>query len=156
MLNHAPVSAGGSLLWLAPRTGVDTEHAWVGVPNWRLGGLYSPANAQFRSKIVTLPAQPLLLNADCLWPGITDAAAQCDDLQELCQAYIMVEVVDPATGVPLPGYGASDCVIQNQDDTQIPLRWRGGRDTVPLAGRAVQLRFTLRDAVIYSLHASTM
>ena len=92
-----------------------------------------------------------MLNADVAWPGISDPAAQCDTLQELCQAYVMVELVDPATGAVQPGYEAHDCVVQNQDAGRIPLRWGDGRDTAALAGRVMQLRFTLRDAVVYSV-----
>ena len=66
----------------------------------------------------------------------------------------MVEVLDAATAAVLPGYGARDCIIQNQDGSRLPLVWGHGgeaRDTAALAGRTVQLRFTTRDAAVYSV-----
>ena len=147
VLNHAPVHVDGALLWLAAGSAL----RWVAVPEWRLAGVYGPANAQFRSANLTLPAQPLALNADVAWPGITDTQ-QCDQLHDLCQAFVMVEVLDAEMGTVVPGYEAAKCVVQNKDDARIALRW-GSRDTAALAGRRVQLRFTLRDAVIYSIHA---
>jgi hypothetical protein len=155
VLNHAPVRVGGSLLWLAVLgAGPSARHAWLGVGEWRIGGLYAPANAQFCSANLTLPTRPLVLNADVAWPGISDPASQCDTLQELCQGYVMVELVDTATGAVEPGYEARDCVIQNQDSDRIPLQW-SGRDTAALAGRVMQLRFTLREAVIFAVGVQT-
>ena len=141
VLNHAPVRVGGSLLWLAVLgAGPSARHAWLGVGEWRVGGLYAPANAQFRSANLTLPTRPLVLNADVAWPGISDPASQCDTLQELCQGYVMVELVDPATGDVEPGYEANDCVIKRS-------LFRSSGPVIPTPGGSLSLsELTKRDA----------
>ena len=120
---------------------------WWGIPAWRLGGIYSPANAQFQTRAFALPAAPLALNADAAFQVPAD---QCDPLNELCQAYVMAALLDANTGKVIPGYEATKCVVRGVDGTAIPLRW-GNATSAALAGAEVRLRFTIRDSVLYSV-----
>ena len=63
---------------------------------------------------------------------------------------LRVEIQDPA-GKPLPGYSFDDCpeIIGDQIDRVVA--WKGGTDVSPLAGKAVRLRFVMKDANLYSL-----
>jgi hypothetical protein len=61
-----------------------------------------------------------------------------------------VEIQD-AAGRPLPGFSLADCepIFCDTDDGAV--RWKpGGGDLRALAGRPVRLRFSLRDADLYS------
>lgn len=60
-----------------------------------------------------------------------------------------VEIQD-AAGQPIPGYALDDCPEVFGDDLALVVRWRHGGDARPLAGKAVRLRFVLRDADLYS------
>ena len=53
-------------------------------------------------------------------------------------------------GNPISGYALDDCAPVFGDSLERPVTWRGGSDVSQLAGRAVRLRFRLRDADLYS------
>ena len=166
VLNHAPLRWRGWRLWLADQyrpanpVAADDEGSaeanaaptvWFGIPEWRLGGIYAPANAQFQTRAFALPAAPLAVNVDTAWQV---PAAQCDPLNELCQAYVMAALLDARTGAVIPGYeAANNTVIRGIDGTAIELRWGNDNTTTAAldAGREVRLRFTFRDAVLYSV-----
>ena len=52
------------------------------------------------------------------------------------------EVLDAATGKPIPGFGVAECIGPASDGLAVPVTWRGG-DMLP-AGRDIRLRFHLR------------
>jgi hypothetical protein len=62
---------------------------------------------------------------------------------------IRVEVQD-ARGKPIPGFRLEECHEIYGDDLVQKVSWRDGDDTSQLAGRPVRLRFTLRDADVFS------
>ncbi len=124
------------------------EHLWWiaggvwGVPEYRIASIGARANAAFTSKSFRMPGRPLLLNA-AIPPG-----------QGLFrQGYVMVELLD-ASGKTVPGYERHKCLLQDKDDTRIPLRWEN-HDGTELAGQSASLRFHLRDARIYAVSCET-
>jgi hypothetical protein len=62
---------------------------------------------------------------------------------------IEVELQD-ASGRPLSGFTLADCPPIFGDTLERPVTWTGGADLKSLAGRAVRIRFVLRDADLYS------
>jgi hypothetical protein len=66
---------------------------------------------------------------------------------------IRVEVQDENRG-PIPGFALSDCEEVIGDEIERIVGWKGGSDLSVLANRPLRLRFTLRDADLYSLMVS--
>jgi len=62
---------------------------------------------------------------------------------------VRIEMQDPA-GQALEGYALADCAEVFGDDLERPVVWGIGTDVGSLAGRAVRLRFELRDADLYA------
>jgi hypothetical protein len=62
---------------------------------------------------------------------------------------IRVELQDEA-GVPIPGYGAQDCRELIGDEIERTVAWESGSSVGELAGKAVRLRFVMKDADMYS------
>jgi hypothetical protein len=54
---------------------------------------------------------------------------------------IAVEVLDAATGQPLPGFAAADCIAPSTDGVAAPVAWKGGA-AIP-TGKPLRLRFVL-------------
>lgn len=63
---------------------------------------------------------------------------------------IRVEIQD-ASGKPLPGFASSDCPEIIGDEIAHNIAWASGSDLKELAGKAVRLRFQMKDADLYSL-----
>lgn len=63
---------------------------------------------------------------------------------------IRVEIQD-AAGAPIPGYALEDCPEIYGDEIEREVTWRAGSSVEDLAGRAVRLRFSMKDADLYSL-----
>jgi hypothetical protein len=63
---------------------------------------------------------------------------------------IGVEVQDEA-GQALEGFRLEDCEEFYGDEIAHAVRWAGQRTAGGLAGRAVRLRFVMRDADLYSI-----
>jgi hypothetical protein len=63
---------------------------------------------------------------------------------------VRVEIQDES-GTPLAGFAAEDCEEMIGDQIERLVRWQGGDDVGPLAGRPVRLRVLLQDADLYSL-----
>ena len=105
-LNHAPLTLQGQRLWLSTQvTATDPSNggpAWYTLPEWRLGGLYAPANAQFTTGSFILPESGLTINVDASWTDGLSAenASKCDPLRELCQSYVFAELLDAANASP--------------------------------------------------------
>ena len=63
---------------------------------------------------------------------------------------IRVEFQDEG-GKPVPGYSLEDCALMVGDSIERAVKWKQGRNLRVLAGRAVRLRFVMKDADIYSI-----
>ncbi|HKB42409.1 MAG TPA: hypothetical protein VKD72_38640, partial [Gemmataceae bacterium] len=66
---------------------------------------------------------------------------------------VKVEVQDEA-GKPLPGFALADAPELYGDSVAEAYAWKTGTDVSALAGRAVRLRFVLKDADLYSYRFS--
>jgi len=62
---------------------------------------------------------------------------------------VRVEIQDES-GSPIPGYGLDDATPLFGDELDAPVAWKGG-SSISLTGRAVRLRFALRDADVYAM-----
>jgi hypothetical protein len=62
---------------------------------------------------------------------------------------VQVEIQD-AEGHALPGYGLADCPEKFGDEIEGVMSWNSGPGVGELAGRAVRLRFVLKDADVYA------
>ncbi len=66
---------------------------------------------------------------------------------------VQVEVLNPTTGQPFPGYGQNDTIsIPPGDFLNALARWNGADNLNSLAGQTVELRFLMNDATIYGFH----
>jgi hypothetical protein len=55
-----------------------------------------------------------------------------------------------ASGTPIEGFSLDDCTEIIGDSVDHTVRWAGENKLTPLAGRPVQLRFTIKDGDLYS------
>ena len=62
---------------------------------------------------------------------------------------VAVEIQD-AGGQPIPGFALADCNAITGDDTDRALTWKGGANVSALAGKAVRLRWVMRDADVFA------
>ncbi|MFT4587637.1 MAG: hypothetical protein ACI9VS_004187 [Candidatus Binatia bacterium] len=62
---------------------------------------------------------------------------------------VRVEIQD-ASGKAMPGFSLADCPPQFGDTVERTVSWKGGTDVAALAGKAIRLRFVLKDADVYS------
>lgn len=63
---------------------------------------------------------------------------------------VRVEILDPTRDEALPGLSKDDCIPAGGDRLDAEVRWKGGAGIRSLAGRAVRLRFLLRNAGLYA------
>lgn len=63
---------------------------------------------------------------------------------------VRVEIQDAATGEAFPGFALGDCPPVFGDAIDRPVFWKGGGDVSSLAGKAVRLRFEMKDADLYA------
>ena len=63
---------------------------------------------------------------------------------------VRVEIRD-AGGRPIEGYTLADCPEIYGDELERVVAWKNGSDVSRLAGRAVRLRFVMKDADLYSI-----
>ncbi|MEW6753266.1 MAG: hypothetical protein AB1505_20140 [Candidatus Latescibacterota bacterium] len=110
----------------------------IGLATLRLDG-FASLQASYDGGWVT--TRPLAVEGQDLWLNVKADYGQ-----------VRVECQDPAGGV-LPGYALDDCVPVQVDGVAAPVRWREDRGIGPLGGRAVKLRFELRNARLYSYRA---
>lgn len=54
-------------------------------------------------------------------------------------------------GTAIDGFSLADCTELIGNDPDRPVTWKSGRDLSPLAGRPVRIRFSLKDADVFSL-----
>ena len=95
------------------------------------------AGGQFTTKSVRFAGNRLSLNFSTSAVG-TIRAAMLD-----------------ADGDPIPGYTLSDCHRLYGDSLDGVMRWQRGADVGGLAGKAVRIRFELKDADLYSIRFKT-
>jgi hypothetical protein len=132
-LETPPMILGGNLVWLR-------GSMLLGLPEDRISFVSARANGEFSTRRFQMPGKGLFLNAAVPSPERAFAKEQ---------AYVMVAVLDDK-GQVIPGFEPDECVIQNEDRRNIPLKW-GDSDASGLAGRSVRLRFYLRSANIYAV-----
>ena len=60
-----------------------------------------------------------------------------------------VEILD-ANGKPIEGFAQDDASVLYGNSTKMPVRWEGNCDVSALAGKAVKLRFVMRDCKLYA------
>jgi len=132
---QGPLVRGGVLRFY------EREGKCADLPADRLFYATCRANGEFSTPLFNMPAGGLALNADARWrpneqPG---------------QAYIMAELRDEQDHV-IPGYECAHCLFENVDGHELLLGW-GENEGQELTGRALRLRFYLRDAKIYGVAA---
>ena len=66
---------------------------------------------------------------------------------------VRVEIQD-ADGKPIPGFALADCPAQFGDAVDRTVAWKNGASVAGLAGRAIRLRFVMKDADVYSFRFS--
>lgn len=139
-----PVDHGDTHVFVADGT------VWQ-APTFRIAGLYAPANGEFTTSEPVLMDRAILerlhLNAQASWHGRLIGGG-CD---EGCQAYVMVEIQDAATGDVLPGYEKERSLMVDVDGLRLPLRWNGTNTASWAMPKSVVFRIYFRDATIYSL-----
>lgn len=108
----------------------------IGVAMIRINGFtfYRPCAADQPATVTTIPihspagaSRKLVVNLE----GLTSPAAS-----------FVVEVLDAATGQPINGFAAADCLPPNGDGLAAPVAWKNNAG-LP-AGRDIRLRFHLR------------
>lgn len=132
-ITHNPMIIGGQFLF-------HFGNHLVGMKQDRISYAGARANAEFSTTSFVMPAGDLLLNAAVPSPDRAFAARQ---------AYVMAAVVDE-NGNVVPGFEAEKCLIQNDEEIDLPLLW-SGRSARELAGKNIRLRFHLRSANIYAV-----
>ena len=90
-----------------------------------------------------LLTKPITFDGNALYVNVSTSAA--GDLR--------VEFRD-AGGTPVPGFGLSDCVTIVGDSVRRRVEWQGGSDPGDLRGKAVRLRFAMRECDLYSFRFS--
>lgn len=63
---------------------------------------------------------------------------------------VRVEIQEES-GKPIPGFALADCPEMMGDEIDRVVTWAGGAEVSKLAGKAVRLRFAMKDADLYSL-----
>lgn len=59
-----------------------------------------------------------------------------------------------AQGKAFPGFNADECEVIQDDDVDFEVRWKNGPDVSSLAGQAVSVQVTMRNAKLYALQFS--
>ncbi len=123
-----------------------SEGAWTGDSNamrrytLRLDGFVS-VNAGWKGgEVVT---KPLTFSGSKLTMNFATSAA----------GSMRVEIQD-ADGKPIEGFSLADCPDHFGDTVERVVTWKNGADVSVLEGRAVKLRFQLKDADLYSFQFS--
>ena len=89
-----------------------------------------------------LTSEPLNLTSLSLACGVARSAA-----------YVMVALHSAATGAVVKGFEKEGCVFMGEDDTWLPLRWRGESGASAMGGQPVFLRIHYRDATVFAVGA---
>ena len=59
--------------------------------------------------------------------------------------------IQDSPGKPIPGFGVEECREIIGDEIIRVVSWQGGSDVGTLSGQVIRLRFSLKDADLYSL-----
>jgi hypothetical protein len=114
---------------------------FVGLATLRRDGFASMDAGNDGGKLTTRPIRfsgsKLFINADA------------------SQGEVRAEVLDAASGKPLPGLSMNDCLPVRENKTLEAVAWKNGKDLSAIAGLPVRIRFQLRNAHIYSFWVST-
>ncbi|MCS6851488.1 MAG: hypothetical protein NZ700_10025 [Gemmataceae bacterium] len=115
--------------------GYDHYLTEIGVATIRADGFtyYRPREGAQLGTLTTIPIQSPKGAARTLAVNLEGTAAP--------DAVFAVEVVDAATGKPVPGFARADCLPVRSDGLAVPISWHGGRQ-LP-AGHDIRLRFNL-------------
>jgi hypothetical protein len=116
----------------------DPRSMAIGLATLRRDGFASLAASYDGGAIVTTPA---VLTGDALCLNVK---ADYGDVR--------AALLGP-DGTPLAGYAEDDCLPVRADGTDVPVAWRERRTLSATAGQPVSLRFTLRNARLYSYRA---
>ena len=141
----------GRHIWVRqrPPARMGVVGGFLGILEYRLAGIYAPANAEFSTPVFAMPEDgKLWLNADAAWQPLQHGE-HCD---EGCAAYVMVALLDGHTGLTIPGFERHRCVFMNTTGTRLPLVWEG-TPKPPGPTAAVQLRVSFRDATVFAVGA---
>jgi len=103
----------------------------------RMDGFVSVSAPRAGGELVT---KPLIFSGSRLVINFSTSAA----------GEVKVELQDSA-GHPLSGYSQEECHAVFGDAIERMVSWKKGNDLAELAGRAVRLRFILKDADLYSI-----
>ena len=57
---------------------------------------------------------------------------------------------EDADGKAIPGFSIDDCVMQIGNEIDRKVTWKSGADVSAISGKPVRLRFSMKDADIYS------
>ena len=130
--------------------------SWLGLMNWRVGGLYAPGNAEFTTAPFAVPEQGYLwLDMDSRWGA--SATGCLSAYAEQCQGYITVELLPPTGSTPIPGYEKEHCSLARFHGSEqgMPLTWVGAdrKPPPPVAGQVVRARIYFRDSTVYAIGA---
>ena len=63
--------------------------------------------------------------------------------------------IQDADGIPIPQFSLDDCREQIGNEIERTIAWRNGSSLASLAGKAIRLRFVLRDADLFAFRFST-
>ena len=120
-----------------------TEHYWKEKASYlrrytlRLDGFVS-VNAPMKGG--ELLTKPVIFKGSSLHVNFSSSAA----------GSIRVEVIDELSGTPIKGFQAEDCYEIFGDAIDRKVEWKLGSDLTTIQGKAVKLRFVLKDADLYA------
>ena len=112
----------------------------IGLAKLRLDGFVS---VDAGAEEGTLTTKPLVVGGSRL---VVNADAQ--------SGQVLVEILD-VDGKPLAAFNKHDCDPMQVDKIRHTITWNGKLDLTQLAGKAIKLRFYLRNAKLYSFMFST-
>ncbi|MCC6509126.1 MAG: hypothetical protein IT423_08470, partial [Pirellulaceae bacterium] len=67
------------------------------------------------------------------------------------EGHVAVAIVDASTGETMPGFSIDDCAKLSGDSIEQVVAWKGQKDLKALSGKPVRLKFSLKQADLYSL-----
>lgn len=103
----------------------------------RLDGFVSLDTGSTAGTVVT---KPLILSGESLRVNKNAAGG----------GQVRVEILDYRTGQVINGYSLFESVPVEGDHLEAELKWNGGATPAALAGRTVQLRFSMRKSSLYA------
>lgn len=133
------------------------NHSVYTVPQFRIGGLYAPANAEFSTQSFPGSAVAgLWINVNAKWVMTGKDMTHGFGCDEGCAAYVMAELSAAGNPTdPLPGFERENCVMMDVDGARLPLRWHAPNTSValqlPPSVDSVVLRLFFRDATIHAV-----